>query len=408
MEAIRKHRRIAVFGSAALVVSLFALFIVNSFAVPAWQQQRARQQLQTSVSTTLNHDLGLALHPILTVKIFNPDGSLAAERVEKNDLITLNMINFTKEILTPGPSWPTLIMYDTSDVKQTPNVAGEQLFYSTSSTYCTTTFCGAGIEVGTGTNAPARTNVALQTPYMALMPVGNSGYDPATGNVTISASEVATSGATITESGLFLQASTSSGTTKDFLFMRDTFSGVAVSTGQTVSVQYTFELLNTGFTNSFGCLWEQIFSSAPQNGATLSCYVYTTAGSSYGQGLWNSAPNQQYDAAMIYPSNGYPLIEVGTGGGTAQTHSLTKLATSTCSTQGVSSIVQISTSTLKLYATDNCAGSATISEADLLVDMVSATYPYYAANVMLWRTTFSGVGVTGPGTISVTYTIVFN
>jgi hypothetical protein len=412
METIRKHRKLALLGSSAIVVSLAALFIFSSFVFPAMQTSQQNQTLSTAIGGQLGQNLGTALHPILTVKVFNPDGSLAAERVEKDDLIMSNFVNFTNAIL--GTNAPVAAqMHDGSNTKRSNIVSPNGVatnFFTDSSTYCTgsgVTFCGAGIEVGTGSTAPTRSNYALVTPFMGFMPTGNSGYDPSTGNVTVSASEVATSGATITESGLFFQAYTSAASAvEDYLLFRDTFTGVGVTTGQTISVQYTFELLNTAFTNNFGCLMSEYLSSA-YNALPTACNVNIRSGTSYQIAIWSPSPTTQGEYAGIVPFANYPFTEVGTGS-TAQARTFTALATSTCSTQQVSSVYTTTTTTIKMYATNNCAGSVTITEADFMVYCYSETYSYAAGPVMLWRTTFSGVSITGSGSISITFNLVFN
>jgi hypothetical protein len=396
------------------VVALsFVGYFLSAYAVQQ-QAQTAQKQLSDEVSAKLSNDIG-ALNPILTVKVYDSSGHLYATRVEKHDLLTNIFINWLG----------TLVLQASSHTISATSIGGTAVSLCSAtlgaSSGCNWNYlygggnvAGAYIEVGTGTVPAARTDTALGAPYQAPpTKISSVVYDPNTGNITIGGNIVAQTAATISESGLIIEWLPSN-TATQFLFAHDVFTGIAVSAGSTIAVQYTIELLNTGFTNNFGeffaCVLQSIVvgsggGPAGVSGATdvsgtarnLGCYLNF----SVSNGGQNIASNQ-------------PWAAFGTGT-TSPARSQYTLATpsSTCtntptspaaSNNGVASSI-FNVNQIKITTSLVCTSAQTISEAGLF-DQISYNSNLYT--FMLWRATFTGVSVPANTALTITFVITVN
>jgi hypothetical protein len=113
---------------------------------------------------------------------------------------------------------------------------------------CTAPGLGGLIEVGSGVAAAARTDVSVTTVFQSYFQTSTSCSTGSTDSIVITGSENANTGVTMTEAGLFYSwYSTLAGANLYVMFAHDVFSGVAVSAGNTITVQYTWNLNNAGY-----------------------------------------------------------------------------------------------------------------------------------------------------------------
>jgi hypothetical protein len=401
---------------AVLVVFLFAGALVGYFITTQQQAQTAQKQLSDEVSAKLSNDIG-ALNPILTVKVYDSSGHLYATRVEKHDLLTNIFINWLALMISnSNPNSGNLASFSATSISGTSytlhatNAAGNSCG---SNGWCgildnSPHIFGGLIEVGTGTVAPARTDTALSAPYQAPpVPVSSSTYDPNTGNVTIAGNIVAQTAVTISESGLIVQWVALSGTTnsiQSFLIAHDVFTGIAVSAGSTIAVQYTIELLNTGFTNNFGAYLSGIFAYVNVAGQSSSSVSGTTTSN-------GAAPMYTYSTGSYFglvDSTTSPFITVGTGTATTSRSAYALQTPSSTCTSSIGAVATIfNVNQIKITTSLSCTATQTISEAAFTVQSGAGTSPpnYY---FMFWRTTFTGVSVPANTALTITFVITVN
>ena len=391
----------------SLVAVMFVLVVVAYGIYPSYAQSQQTAQLNKTVSTKFGNDFGTAMRPILTIKVLDSNGTLAHKYVDPNDLITNQFISYWENFFLPVAGDHTASMVDSGGVSRNVYDRFSSEFSCADGPGCTASAnAGAEIQVGTGSTPAARTDYILQTPVYTASQVGQSAYDPITGNVTVAASILATSGQTITESGMYVVWQDSTGTARTFLLFHDVFGGIVITNGQIVSIQYTFELLNTGFTNAWGT-WLSFVLSSQLVGSSQPTFSATTTAGYVGsfQGFYRTSYGCAGCTSFQTSGTDNPFIEIGRGS-TSPARSQTALLTSTCSTQVISAPTTTSTSTVVLQGSDTCATSQTIAEADLVILPLDSGSDFDP--VMLWRTTFSGVPITGPGSIGVTFNLIFN
>jgi hypothetical protein len=192
---------------------------------------------------------------------------------------------------------------------------------------------GGLIEVGTVSTAATRTDTNLGAAYQSYFDTSDICSIGSTDSVVVTGSENANSGTTITESGLFYQSIVS--TNSVVMFAHDVFSGVVVSGGNTITVQYTWSLNNAGFNYNLCELLAAYFTQpngAANNGRTPNALMifYDTSGrnvtwspncpssgSAYAgvfQPLSSSNPTTSACGAFVSgDTNNAMQIEVGTG-----------------------------------------------------------------------------------------------
>jgi hypothetical protein len=105
---------------------------------------------------------------------------------------------------------------------------------------------GGMVEVGSGGTAATRSDTALSIPFEGFVATSTACVAGTTDSVTVSGSENANTGVTLQEAGLFYSWETG-GSSETFMLAHDTFPGIVVSAGNTITVQYTLSLNSPGF-----------------------------------------------------------------------------------------------------------------------------------------------------------------
>lgn len=233
----------AFYALVALIVVVGSLFAAGTyFGAPPPSPKSAIDAMVNNI------DVGL------TVKAYHHDGTLFANRTLPHDII-LNNFNIylclaffqnSAGINNCGSPTPAI------------NFVG---YMSTSSSYCSNTVgnqMGACIGIGTSATTPTKGDTTLNAPYT---PTGGNKWissgaatcnTGSTDSITgPSITQSITGSVTITEAGL---AVSNGAGTAPILFFHDTFTGIAALNGDFVTVQYTINLSNAGFTTNF-CNW---------------------------------------------------------------------------------------------------------------------------------------------------------
>ncbi|MDA4122814.1 MAG: hypothetical protein OK456_06510 [Thaumarchaeota archaeon] len=239
----------------------------------------------------------ISLSAQLSVKVYN-HGTLVGSATVNGDLVMNNFMNWLQGWMvyeTPSGAASTFVMTDTSGTARMLYGRDSSSTTATCTWACENTvppYAGGYIGVGTGTTAPARTDSKLGALYpagetytQALVPVQPPTYDPSTGNIVFGGAIIAGGSATISEAGYFENWYLTGFAVWDtFMMFHDTFAGIAVSAGNTISVQYTVQLGSVAYNNNLGILLTAIFANtlgAPSSvkltattGAPVSVAVY--------------------------------------------------------------------------------------------------------------------------------------
>jgi hypothetical protein len=168
---------------------------------------------------------------------------------QPHDLILNNFYQWLIVALDNAQSTLTLT---TSGIKNTAGTTENMVVWGStpcsSSPYCinyASSGEGGQIEVGTSSTAATRADMNLGSPFQSYFDTNAVCLTGSTDSVVVTGSENANAGGTITESGLFMQNAL--GGNGYFILAHDIFSGVVVSGGNTITVQYTWSLNNAGF-----------------------------------------------------------------------------------------------------------------------------------------------------------------
>lgn len=230
--------------TALLGITLAAILAVTAIAGAYLIAPAAKSSVEPSVP---GGELSVHLALNVTVLKSSTNHTVIANRYEANDLLTNNFFLWLGAMMTNAPSGGS----SSSSLKSTGGASVTYYGWSTVSEDCPSAYynCvnvneGGLIEVGTGTTAAARADYVLTTPFQSFFGTSTACATGSTDSVTISGAENAASGGTITEAGLFLQQYYNSAT---FMFAHDVFTGISVSSGNTIVIQYTLSLNNAGF-----------------------------------------------------------------------------------------------------------------------------------------------------------------
>ncbi|MDA4123773.1 MAG: hypothetical protein OK456_11395 [Thaumarchaeota archaeon] len=354
----------------------------------------------------------------LSVKVYHK-GALRASVTENNDLVMNNFMNFLPSWMTylslSGPA-STFTMTDTAGTPLTLVGRDSSNTFAGCTWTCESTvapFAGGYIAIGTGTNAPARTDYKLTAPYQTPVTVNPPTYDPTTGDIVFGTGIVAGTAASIGEAG-FLENWYIGGTVwVNFLMFHDTFPTIAVSPGNTISVQYTVQLGSTAYNNNLGVLLATIFANplgsassvklTPTSGPaqTISVYTIGILDGSYYEDL-NPAPRADLSSGTTGEDS---AVIVGTGsasacpddnGAFAQSRSATNLCQPVLTPSPVNSFVF--SPYVAVTAVIPTATAQTFTEAGYFQSFGSPTYSF-----RLIRNTFSGLPVPADSSATVTY-----
>lgn len=267
-----------------------------------------------------------------------------------------------------------------------------------------TSTCGIIFEVGTSGTAPTRSDTTLnagytpsggnigfadtaQNPVLTNSPTAATCNTGATNNVNgISGSQVITGSVTIQEVGMFV----SYANTLSTMVTHDTFTGVVVSNGDTMTVSYQINLSNAGLNNNF-CNWMaglftgNIAAGGSNNGVSVSLTNTASASNNFfvwcnGSGNFNT-PFYTDKACSLATALG----EMGLGTSNAATSSSAVDLTSRVGVyQALSSNAYPAAGGVIYWtSTQTIGGSNTIQEASMNIRLSATTY-------MFFRGTFTG------------------
>ena len=352
----------------------------------------------------------------LSVKVYDK-GALQASVTENNDLVMNNFMNFLQSWLsyeTPTSAPSTFTMTDTSGTVRTLDGRDSTNTGITCTWACEITsqpYAGGYIAVGTGTTAPARTDYKLTSQYQSLVTVNPPTYDPSTGNIIFGVGIIAGAATNIAEAGFFENWYIGGSAWVDFLMFHDAFPTIAVSAGNTISVQYTVQLGSTAYNNNLGIMLAAIFANplgtatsvklTPTTGASQSITVYALAAS---EGYYYldllAGPRADLGSGTTGADS---AIIVGTGtastcpdnGAFAQSRSATNLCQPVLAYTPVNSLVF--SPYVAVTAVIPTATAYTLTEAGYFQSFGSA----YA--FLLIRNTFSALAVPADSSVTVTY-----
>jgi hypothetical protein len=392
---------------------IVAIVAISSFAgtyVLILSQQRN--------ATLSNSPQDLPVSAQLSVKVYN-GSALVGSATQNDDMVMNNFMNFLSSWLTyegSSSAASTFTMVDTTGTTDT--VVGRE----SANTYtgCTWAceisaqpYAGGYIAVGTGTTAVTRTDHKLTTPYQGFSTVTPPTYDPTTGDIVFGVGIIAGTAASISEVGFFENWYTSGNQWAYFLMFHDTFSAIAVSPGNTISVQYTVQLASTAYNNNFGVLLAAILANSfgtqtyvmltPTSGTAQSITVYSPA---VNQGIYNdyvSAPRADLGAGSTGADS---AIRVGTGSastcpsnsaaGFAQSRSAVNLCNPVLQYQPVNSYVF--SPYVAVTAVIPVVTATSFTEAGYFQSFGSSTYTF-----LLIRNTFSSLAIPADSSITATY-----
>jgi hypothetical protein len=302
-------------GKHKLAVVFLITVVALSSIVGSYEFVAARQSSGSTLSkTTGGPSQNFPLAAQLSVKVYDK-GALKDSVTENDDMVMNNFMNFLQSWLSyegssSAPS--TFTMTDSSGTART--LAGRDS--SSTSTTCTwacetsaAPYAGGYIAVGTGTTGPNRTDYKLASQYQSLVTVTQPTYDPSTGSIIFGIGIIAGTAASISEAGFFENWYTTGAFWANFLMFHDTFPAVNVTTGDTISVQYTVQLGSTAYNNNLGVLLAAIFANPL--GTSSSVKLNSTSGSSQSVSVYNVAPFSYL--GYYYNNYGAPRADLGSG-----------------------------------------------------------------------------------------------
>jgi hypothetical protein len=335
-------------------------------------------------------------------------------------MVMNNFMNFLASWLTyegTTSASSTFTMTDTTGTVDTLVGRDSGATYSTCSWACEITtppYAGGYIAVGTGTTAVARTDHKLTTQYQSLVTVTTPTYDPSTGNIVFGVGIIAGTAASISEVGFFENWYIGGLTFADFLMFHDTFTAIAVSPGNTISIQYTVQLGSTAYNNNLGVLLAAIFANPL--GTATSVKLNPTSGTAQTVSVYNLATGQggYYIDIIQAPradlgsgaTGADSAIRVGTGSastcpnnsaaGFAQSRSATDLCNPVLQYQPVNSYAF--SPYVAVTAVIPSPTATSFTEAGYYQSFGSATFSF-----LLIRNTFSALAVPADSSITATY-----
>lgn len=386
--------------------------------------------------TDCNVHVPLAVSLKLQVNVTD-HGKLLSSTTLPHDLILNNFYDWLIAALDNAQSATTVFtsgMKNTAGVTENLPVWGAGL--CNTSPYCLS-YVGAGngglIEVGSLSTAATRSDTALGTAFQSYFDVSSVCSTGSTDSVVVTGSENANSGVTMSESGLFAQ---NAGFT--FMLAHDIFAGVAVSAGNTITVQYTWSLNNAGFNYNLCEYLAALFSQPNGPSGTIKTIsslmvFYDTSGRNV---TWVPACNQPSYAAIfagaLASSNPTSSVCTAIGTGTSTNNAMqinigTGTTAFTPTTRSLTSKYASNyitntnyDSAGNAYETANIllATGATISEAAIYLTLPQGCIGYspnhggsggacitsYGTDtIMLLGTTFTGVAVPNGQSIGITF-----
>jgi hypothetical protein len=340
----------------------------------------------------------------IDVKAYHSDGTLYAERNLPNDLINNNLNTLLLRMFTPNENCITLLntgnTYVTFNIYGTVNSCTAQ-FENASPNCNSVPYCGTVMAIGTGTNAPARSDYQLQAIYGGYFADTSSCVTGTTDTVQITGSDSITSSVSITEAGLFINLPYAN-SAYIYILSHDTFTAINAVNGDTVTVIYDLSLNNSGFTTQF-CNWlSDILAGSMQSTSSNTVTLTDTLGNTATYQVWcSTTPNNAEEFLIISVSgdcgtqgttsvttntNAFILMEIGTGT-VSFTPSSTHLTSPIGSPTPISNTVY-SSANGQLYYTTTFTGissSNTVTEAGVFLSLTSTPHLY-----LMFALTFTG------------------
>jgi hypothetical protein len=209
------------------------------------------EEAHVNVTMPLTQDVGLSLRINVS-----DHGRLISSTYIPHDLLNNNFFLALAGIFDNAQSGATVseALYNTAGTSTTMYFwgGGAPTNYPCSYTLGGGWGCAAGgggglVEVGSGGTAATRSDTALSIPFEGFVATSTTCVAGTTDSVTVSGSENANTGVTLQEAGLFYSWGGGGYNPNIFMLAHDTFPGVVVSAGNTITVQYTLSLNSPGF-----------------------------------------------------------------------------------------------------------------------------------------------------------------
>jgi hypothetical protein len=208
------------------------------------------EEAHVNVTMPLTQDVGLSLRINVS-----DHGRLISSTYMPHDLLNNNFFLVLAGIFDNAPSATvvTEALHNIAGTSVTMYFWGINGYNAPPCTYsvqlgwgCANPGGGGLVEVGSGGTAATRSDTALSIPFEGFMGTSTACVAGTTDSVTVSGSENANTGVTLQEAGLFYSWG-SGGSSNIFMLAHDTFPGIVVSAGNTITVQYTLSLNSPGF-----------------------------------------------------------------------------------------------------------------------------------------------------------------
>ena len=361
-------------------------------------------------------------------------GKLVSSNTFPHDLILNNFYDWLIAALDNAQSSATVStsgMKDTAGTAITIPVWGNQ--YCTAADYCLG-YAGAGqgglIEVGTLTTAAARTDYNIGSAYQSYFDTSSTCSTGSTDSVVVTGSENANTAATITEAGLFVQNAAVT-----VMLAHDVFTGIAVSAGNTITVQYTWSFNNAGFNYNLCEFFAALFTQPNGASGTIKTpnslmVFYDTSGrnvswvpsgscSGYaGMFIGVLASTNPTSSACTGSSANYNFMQIHIGTGSTAFTPTTRALTSNYASNYITNVNYDGAGNAYETANILLSTGATISEAAIYLTLPSGCIGYsphdnsgagscvtgYGTDtIMLLGTTFTGVAVPSGQSIGITF-----
>lgn len=415
----------------------------------------ARQQLQAYIQcdgpnhTACNVHVPLSVDLALNVTVTDKSGKVVGSVYQPHDLILNNFYLWLTALLNNAQSGQTVTVSPKNTAGGAVTSYGWGVFFSGSGTSnCSVAGSGfncfnsvsAGegglIEVGTLSTAATRADTNLGAAYQSYFDTNAVCSTGSTDSIVVTGSENANTGTTVTESGLFYQSNAAGPTTETYMLAHDVFTGVAVSAGNTVTVQYTWSLNNAGYNYNLceyfaGMLTQpnganniikppnslMVFYDTSGRNVTWAQQCSVSSGyTGFLMALSNPNPNSPSCTSLGTYSTNAMQVAIGTGG--ASFTPTTRSLTSFYAQNYITSVSYDSAGNAYETANILLATGATISEAAIYLTLPAGCVGYspnhggsggacitaYTSDtIMLLAATFTGQAVPNGQSIGITF-----
>ncbi|MDG6968657.1 MAG: hypothetical protein JRN50_04275 [Nitrososphaerota archaeon] len=320
----------------------------------------------------------------LKVSAYHPGQSQPyAVRNLPQDLVLNNFNNYLLTFMAPG-QFQNQNFVNSAGTTGSKSAWHDSQIFDESSGCGASSGCGGIVAIGTSTTAPARTDYGPGAILGTYTTVTSSTCSTGTTDSVVFSGSVAVSAtATVTEAVGGVHTLDSADQVGPYYFFHDTFTGIAVVSGDTVDVQYTVSLGSAGFNVNLCNYLAGLFSPIT-SAAAVSVSLTDSAGTANTFYMW--VPVDSSGCALSTSSTTCsgpaqsPVMGIGTGttAYTPTTHWLTT-AVATTTTLDEYSYVSGTTSYIYLGAGFTGASGDSITEAVQGLVLSSNDYLFFGS-----------------------------